>query len=356
MDKKNNNPTPIDEPMNYDPADAFASNEPHGVLPAYTLSKEEQAEQFKSIRDTRQENASEYGVFISAYREKRTLSGTVSGVDSDEKTAYWVIYYNDSITVRIPFVEAFAETPKDLAKESDNWQIIKRQRQMLTKSIGVNTPFFITGIITHPSGYTEATASRKAALNAIRRIYFGHNAARPLKVGMDVDAQILSPGSYAAYISAFGLDIRVDNHNLSHRYIKDIANDFSPGTKIRMRIMEIEEKEGGIPQIRLSALPCELEKMKIRANQLVKSRSNSGNIELCFRGIVISSRLEKDKVRGQSTVTAIYLEDCNLAAFARSFSKTVQSLHPGDRIIFCANGVTEQGYVHGKILKVIGNY
>ncbi len=305
--------------------------------------------QHMAQRDAKQEAAIQIGRLLSAMNTKKIVEGVIAAVDGSGKAPSWTIFMG-SVTITIPFQEAFVDPPAELVNDSTQKLQIRRVLFM-NRCIGATVPFIVKSLAATPEGMYEATASRIDAMEIIRKRHFGRNASHKLEVGRDVDVRILSPSSFAAYVECCGLDVRVQNQALSHRYIERVSDDFGPGAMIRMRVMRLDES-GDLPKVELSALPVELDQTRTNRYRLKLHPTNDRLNPLC--GAVVTSIRTDTRSSRPFVVTRLWLEDYQLPAFSRDYNLSLlETLHSGDRVIFKANGFTEEGYVHGKITKVI---
>jgi len=333
--------TPVEEPATN--RRVKAAQMESDSFTADRLDRDYAATQHLENRDARQEEATTVAVFTNALKQGTILNSVIAGVETNGANVYWVCYHG-SITVMIPFTDSFMTLPAELLAH-DTAAIITRRRQFLSKSIGAEIPFVVTSFGADPNGGYIATGSRTTALARIRQHYFGTNASRELKEGMTIEAQILSLGPHSCFVTACGLDIPVRNHELSHRYIEDVAADFYVGQRKRFRVMSINEQPNTIPEVKLSALPVELE---YYAPNLKRIRPHSR-----YGAIVTSLRQEKNK-ETPGVVVNMFLEGVDVPAFSRVIQLRIQDeLHTGDKVIFEATGIVKNGYAHGKIVRYV---
>lgn len=295
-------------------------------------------------RTARQQSATTMGTLVTALKTRRILNGRVDGVVEHDRTTYWLCYLED-ITVEIPFEQTWTNLPKDLVGKTDD-ESLRYQRQFLSRSMGAEIPFILTGVKTAPDGSIVYSASRVAAMNILRRVYFGRNASRPVKIGSDVRAQIMSMGPYTAYVSCCGVDVPIPNYELSHKYIVDVTTSYQVNQWLMLRVVDLKVDEQGNPvEFILSARPIELEKFRKNLKRVVINRNQPPR----YQGVVTSIR--RDRRRGHVVVN-LFLEGIELPAFSRSLRLSLQDeLHTGEKVFFEASGIVEPGYVHGTIIR-----
>lgn len=315
-----------------------------------TKQEKDNANRSRNIeREAKQESVSTLGVLGAALREKRMLDGVISGVVTDKKCAYWVMLYEQNI-IKIPFTESYMTLPSDLIPGNAP-TIIRRQNQLLTKSIGMNTPFILTSFEIDADGNYVWIASRTQALARMRKRYFGENAPRPVKVGMDVVGQVISHDEFTAYVCICGIDIQVHNYDLSHRYISDVSREFAVGSSIKLRITEIKEVPGDIPVMKVSGKEIEVEQWTPRLKLL---RSLGAKPRL--RGIVTTVREDKASASSAPGMRVnLWLEGLNIGAFSNTTRLKLDDklITTGTVVQFEVNGISKNNYAYGEILFVV---
>ncbi len=305
-------------------------------IPDSIVERERAKTEHLAVRHLRQEEAACIGKYLNAHKNNYVLDCKIATVQTHNGFAYWVCY-DGPVTVFIPFVDAFVDPPKDLV-ERNSKTTLTRQMQLLGNSIGAKIAFTVERMEGSEDGKVYfAWGSRKNALEKIHKRYFGQRAVKPLSVGDDVVAQFISVGQYAAYVNVGGIDVRLNNAQLSHRYLADLTKHFVPGDEINVRIQNIAFKDGEV-NLTVSALPCELEVCRQNLHRVKRGTR-------CHAVITTVRIMTTDK--GPKFVAAMFLEDLELPAFASVLQKrSREGLHTGDRVLVETMGVTKRGYVH----------
>lgn len=310
---------------------------------------EDKRDDFIERRGVRQERDNVIGSFMSAIKRREIMYSRIAGAAEDGNDAYWVCYDN-AVQIRIPFTESFESLPEELldpAKPS----LGLRRKQFLSKSIGAEVAYVITSYTFDPEADTYCmTASRIAANKRIRARYFGPSAVRRLQVGDTVKATIMSVGSFAAYVSFGGLDVRLENRDVSHRYLPSLESFLMAGNQLRLRIMGIEDTNSDDPKVKVSARPVELDDAKQNLNR-VKAGDR-------FAATITSIR-RVDSDKGVATRYSMWLEYVDLPGFATTrnigMGDGIRSIRSGDKVWVQVTGVTDNGYVHSRIIGKIVN-
>lgn len=304
-------------------------------------------------RDARQEDATTLAKFNSALKQGHSLTSTIAGVETEGTNVYWVCY-EGTVTVRIPIRESFMIVPESLLKDTLP-NTLRRQMQFLSKAIGAEISFVLTSYRADPDGAGDVFyASRTQALRRQRRTFFGRNASRPLKPGMDIYAQIICMSSYVLYLSCCGLDIRVANYQLSHRYIPDMSAKYYVGQTIRVRIVDVNDAEPDQnPSLTVSGRLCELDSLRPNLKRLRFPKNQSSSQHPRFMGTVTSLTRERNSDTPR-VVISLFLDGIELPAFSRTLNLRLEDkLHTGDKVYFECHGYTPSGYVHGSIVRFV---
>ena len=338
------NPAPVGQIV---PAEDTAVKPP---APAQTRRerKQELEEIQASVRE-RQEAAVIVSKYIAAQKRNNVITGTITGVAVNQNYALWEIM-DGPVRVLIPFGEALPFSPD--SKENTP-EVMARQKQMLSKSIGATIPFSVEQLVPdNQEGCYLAIGSRRKAMERIRGRFFGDNAANPVKEGDTVIGTFLAVGPHAAWVSVCGLDVRLLPRQLSHRYMEDMMQVFQAGEEIRLRVRRISEQNGKVEMI-LSARPCELEESRKRLDRVHKGNR--------YAATITSHRVidEKNPVTSRVEpryVAAMWLEGINLPAFATlTSSHALGTAHSGERVMVEVNDVTDTGYVRVRIIAYLPN-
>lgn len=316
------------------------------VVQQSPMQRQLNAESFMAARNAKQEDALRLGQYITAHKEKQYMTARIAAVESRKDLVYWVCY-DGPVTIWIPYAEAYElATPEDLRANTNAAR--ERQKQVMSKSIGAEIKFIIKDIV--PSDDNSeyfVYASRKEAMEDINSHYMEsskNNTGKVLEVGQNVTAQFVSIGAYAAIVEVAGRDIRVVNAQLSHRYIADLTKQFVPGDKIEMRITKLAIKDDKL-DIVVSALPCELEKCQPRIRRI-----RAGN--RCNATITTVRNIKTSN--GPKFIATLWLEGYDLPGYASVINCNGNNqAYSGSPALVQINGVSDNGYVHCKILRFI---
>lgn len=310
---------------------------------SYDESREVIGHRAREVREERQSKASTIAAFRSALAKSDTiLEGKVASATIYEGKACWMIYENQ-VTVYIPLMEAFQLVPQTLLTYSND-RSLRNQRNFMYAAVGATVNYCVTSFSATADNEFVAYGSRVKAMQLIRRRYFGDNA--PLKVypETNVVCRVLSTGNNAIYVDACGLDVKVENHDLSFRYIEDASQLYHPGDKVTLQIKEIASAPDGTPTIALDGKPIEL--VKARAMRFRVKRDS------LFSATVTSMHSDRKKDKTPSTVVFLYLDDVGMPAWCRDYRMN-EPLTTGDKVLFQAHGISEDGFAHGGIIRKI---
>lgn len=284
----------------------------------------------------RQEDGSVVNMFLVASKTGGILEAEVKGVHVEGSEVFMVCYHGP-VVVYIPFLETFECLPQALL-DPHTPELLVRRRQFLLKSIGINIPFIVTSFSTDPDGNTITYGSRVNALKRIRSRYFGKNAKRPVQKGDVLDAQILNVGFNALWLTVKGMDVRVRNRLMTHRWLSDMQLAYAPGDIVKVQVTELRDNfANGEIQLAVSSRPIELAQAKQR-----HSRIRPGNI---YGATIVNVRF------GSSMHVSLWLEGIDVPGYAATTGLfNSDSFHSGDYVYVEVLGITESGYVHTKII------
>lgn len=284
----------------------------------------------------RQEDGSVVNMFLVASKTGGILEAEVKGVHVEDSDAFLVCYHGP-VAVYIPFLETFECLPKALL-DPNTPELLVRRRQFLLKSIGIKIPFIVTSFSTDPDGGTITYGSRISALQRIRSRYFGKNAKRPVRKGDVLDAQVLNVGPNALWLNVKGMDVRVRNRLMTHRWLSDMQLAYAPGDIVKVQVTELhEDPVNGEIQLAVSSRPVELAQARQR-HSLVRP----GNI---YGATIVNVRF------GASMRVSLWLEGIDVPGYAATTGLfNSGSFHSGDFIYVEVLGITASGYVHTKII------
>lgn len=301
-------------------------------------------ESHEGNRAMRQERAQTIGTYNSARKTRTILTGKIATVEPGRNTAYWICY-DGPMTIRIPCSETFFDLPESFSRNDRN--TVTDKVNFLTKNIGATISFVLTSV----TG-TEATASRKLAMQRIRSRYFGNGAVNPVRVGDIVTAQFVSVGQHAAFLHVNGVDVRVRKADISHRYIPLVDAVYAPGDMIKVKVTDLryehltgENGSNGLrPVLSVSGAAAEMEEWPS-----FYSRVKAG---LKCKATVKSVTLQKNETKLHIT---LFLDDIGLPAFSNTAVLNIRDkLHTGDSVVFEINGISDQsGMVHGTIVRMV---
>lgn len=317
------------------------------IPPRSTVERKETLDAEHARRRKEETDLDIINSFLQACKTGRAMETEIAGIILDGNDVYWQCIHGP-ITVRIPFKETFDELPSELL-EDNAVNVNIRRRQFLSKSIGLKIRYIITEFRPDPESSSRAIVigSRVKAMAKIRQHYFGDTATRPVRKGDIYEAQFLSVGDHVAWVSFRGVDVRVRTAELSHRYLPSLTQRYSTGQKIKIMVTHVEMNEKtGMPVVRVSARPIELEESKIN-----HSRAPIGST---WCGTVTSIK-KQSKDNQPRIVTSLWLNNVDIPAFS-----TTQYVNIGSAVITGTNvyvevlGYTDAGYAHCRILRLAG--
>lgn len=305
--------------------DIPSENEAQSFVPwTYTERKEHEAE-YAASRALREKNDLIIGTYAKAStgRIRKILEAVVATAEHEEDTTY-LICYDGPVTVKIPIDQMLEELAANMQGKSA--QAKTDQMNFANKFIGAKIPFIVTSFVDHENGTYSAYASRIYALRRIRSRYFGSGAPNPVKVGDIVNAQFISVGRYAAYVNVNGVDTRIANYQLTHRFLPEISSAYNAGDTISVMVTSIEKGAKGIPKIEVSGKEAE----KLDFPNLLH-RFSPG--KKC-RATVLSVSTQKN-LRTPRLLIKLFLDDIELPGLATDVHSSCRNkLIPGEKVVF----------------------
>lgn len=232
----------------------------------------------------------------NAYRVRRPLTGTLSGVeDTINKKTIAVLDYK-GLRVVVPMKEMMirlGRTPSG----NEYTSLMKRQSQVLSTMLGAEVDFMVKGL---DSKAKAVIASRKDAMLRKRKTFYldTDTAGMPrVYVGRVVQARVIAVAEKVVRVEVFGVECSILARDLSWDWIGDARERFSVGDKILVRIQEVNVES--------------LEEITLRAD--VRSVSNTTSrerLKLCriegkYAGTVTDVRRGVVYIRLNNGVNAV---------------------------------------------------
>lgn len=291
---------------------------------------------------------------VNAVNQKQPVECVVSSVVRENGIYYWVCF-EGSASIYVPFNECFQTL--DESVKANTRAAHRAQRNLLSNSIGSKVKLILTSISTLPDGSIIAYGSRLRALDLEREVYFGPNAINPVQPHMELMGSIIAIGHTALYVTACGLDIRLDIQRLTHYPIIDSLTKyperFKVGKKIRLYVLKvIENGQDNLPVLQLSGKPIEMEYIFRPHLKRINIRNIRNNQ---YRAVITSVRRESSRPGSKpSVVVNLYLKGVELPAFSRTLNLSIlDAIHTGDEVTFRARGATPDGYIYGAIVSIV---
>ncbi len=232
----------------------------------------------------------------NAYRVRRPLTGTLSGVeDTIDKKTIAVLDYK-GLRVVVPMKEMMLRLGR--SPSGDEYaSLMKRQSQVLSTMLGAEVDFMVKGL---DSKAKAVIASRKDAMLRKRKtFYLDTDAAGMPRVyaGRVVQARVIAVAEKVVRVEVFGVECSILARDLSWDWIGDARDRFSVGDKILVRIQEVNVES--------------LEEITLRAD--VRSVSNTTSrerLKLCriegkYAGTVTDVRRGVVYIRLNNGVNAV---------------------------------------------------
>ena len=173
----------------------------------------------------------------NAYRNKRILSATLSGVEETGKGSVVVVYYKDHRVI-IPVSEMML----NLSAEKEYGEMKNRELRILNNMIGCEIDFMILGL---DNTEHSVVASRRAAMFAKRRKFYFPNERGVCQItkGRIVQARVIAVAEKVIRLEIFGAECAVPARDISWEWIGDAREKYHVGDRVMALITEIELNE-----------------------------------------------------------------------------------------------------------------
>ena len=174
---------------------------------------------------------------LNAYRTKKILTGTLDGMERAENGNVTAVVYYKDFRVVIPMSEMMVNLSKENGRGGE---MITRQSQVLSNSIGAQIDFVVKGIDTQ----TRSTvASRKEAMMKKRKLfYFGTDDEGQYYVreGRIVQARVIAVSAKIVRVEIFGVEAAIPARDLTFDWMGNAQERFSVGDIILVRILDVK--------------------------------------------------------------------------------------------------------------------
>lgn len=287
------------------------------------------------IRQQRAKRAAIWSDLLHAQRRRSIVYGEIIGCKilpgSSELLA--VILFAGTYRVMVPFSEVYVDFPirtnVDTSTEAGITDFVGRQRAMLEKMYGLQTPFLVTQIQTGDDGSYVIVGSRAKAIKRLAMENFTPDAAgnAVMEIGDIVLATITTIAEHTIMLNVGGIDTRVTTRNLTYRYLPnsfELAKHYRVGQEIPVMITDVVKNETGNFTCLVSGCRAELEDAKNRHELF----SAVGDMTYATISNVFP---RKD---GNGVIVLLYIDSYDLPAMASNVSANPLGRYPlpGDRV------------------------
>ena len=175
----------------------------------------------------------------NAYRTRRILTGTISGIEQMEngKTIVAVEYKGFRILIPLKEMLILLEETTTRRQYAD---MILRQVKLLGNMLGAEIDFLVRGI---DSNTRAVVASRRDAMLLKRqKFYFDINADgnRHIYEGRIVQARVVAVGEKAIRVEVFGIECSINARDLTWHWMGDAHEYYSVGDKVLVRVQSVK--------------------------------------------------------------------------------------------------------------------
>lgn len=175
----------------------------------------------------------------NAYRTRRILTGTISGIEQMEngKTIVAVEYKGFRVLIPLKEMLILLEETTTRRQYAD---MILRQVKLLGNMLGAEIDFLVRGI---DSNTRAVVASRRDAMLLKRqKFYFDINADgnRHIYEGRIVQARVVAVGEKAIRVEVFGIECSINARDLTWHWMGDAHEYYSVGDKVLVRVQSVK--------------------------------------------------------------------------------------------------------------------
>lgn len=255
--------------------------------------------------------------------------------------------------INIPFDDMYTSqiiNPEtvNLDSKSGEKKFLLRQKQIMTKLIGVEIAVIVYGFTVVPdtNEIKYLWASRKKALAKIRKDNFIDNVA--VEKGEFYNGTIISVGPHAIAITFKGVDMPIQQFRLTEKYISDLNKEYRAGDVIRFKLNDFTVGEDDSVQLTIDAIAAELEKAKDKQHTISKDT-------------VCKITITKVYTANDRYIIYGWLPDWELPVICAPVSMDSLYLKPkaGDDAIVIVTGYQRAGRINARIIRTssgLGTY
>ncbi len=281
---------------------------------------------------------------MDAQKRTRVVRGEVQAVEEMNKMVVAVMSL-EGFRALIPFENFFLTDPIDYSTVTSNSDLRRRQMQMLTRAIGLETPVLIDEMVEGNDGVENAIilANRKSALKMLNERYFGKGASA-LQSGDKVMGRVTSVSSNSLRVLVGGTEVALPKFRATNRFIGYMSDMFQLNQELEVTIQSINRNSDGTLDIRIDARDSERESMipnldKIRAGGRYIGRVTHIHSKRSTGEIIYNLHMQ--------------MQDVVAVAIGAPVQYTSRPLTPGDSVVFQVDYVNyENGYAGGRIVRL----
>ena len=167
------------------------------------------------------------------------LTGILGKVERLENRGIISIVDYKGQRIAIPLKEMELGMTRPEGQSDDEFN--ERMMRVLNRMMGAEIDFVVRGI-TNDNEERAVVASRKAAMQRLRRRYYLTNTTNgkpQVYPGRIVEARIVAVSQLAIRVEIFGVETPIRNRDLSWGYIGDCRDDYFVGDSVQVRVKEV---------------------------------------------------------------------------------------------------------------------
>lgn len=268
---------------------------------------------------------------VNAYRTRKILSGSLSGIERLEGGWVVAVVYYKGYRVLIPMEEMMINLEGDGRENSDP---LNRQTRLANNMLGAELDFIIREL---EEKSKSVVASRKEAmLRKRQQFYLNQQDAPPMIVpGRVVEARVIAVAQKAVRLEVFGVECSLKARDMSWEWMADANERYSIGDIVSVMVKKVSGESIEKMKVEVSAKEAGTNTNKENLMRLRRQGKYVGKVTDVYKG------------------TYFLCLDCKVNAVAHSCN-TASLPGQGDEVGFLVTRINDEREVaEGIITRII---
>ena len=268
---------------------------------------------------------------VNAYRTRKILSGSLSGIERLESGWVVAVVYFKGYRILIPMEEMMINLEGDGRESSDT---LNRQTRLANNMLGAELDFIIRDM--DEKSKSVAASRKEAMLRKRQQFYVGQPDSGPMIVpGRVVEARVIAVAPKAVRLEVFGVECSLKARDMTWEWMSDANDKFATGDIVSVVIMKISGAAIEDLRVEVSAKEAKANVNKENLMRLKRQGKYVGTITDVYKG------------------TYFICLDCQVNAVAHSCN-TASLPGQGDEVGFLVTRINEEREVaEGIITRII---